>query len=119
MDKKTKTKEIRFDTTETKRKHRYTIVKPVRFFTFVFICIMAVTFTVYGIFGAGRVDAAAETKYTEVKIQDNDTLWNIIETYNPHADIDIRMALYDVYEINDITADSIMPGDVILVPIYD
>ena len=97
---------------------RYKIVKPFRFFTFVLICFMITVMAAYAVLGTAKVSAAAETRYTEVKIQENDTLWNIIETYNPNADIDIRLALYDVYEINDITADSIKPGDIILVPIY-
>ena len=99
-------------------KRRYKIVKPFRFFVFVLVCIMVVIFAGYGIFGAMRADAATETQYATVKIQENDNLWDIIETYNPNANIDIRMALYDVYEKNDITADSIRPGDVILVPVY-
>ena len=98
---------------------RYKIVNPFRFFVFVTICIMITVCAAYAILGTSKVSAAAETKYTEVKVQENDTLWNLIDTYNPNANIDIRLALYDLYEINDISAsDNISPGDVILVPIY-
>ena len=103
---------------QNKTKRRYRIVNPFRFFTFILICLMITVFTAYGIFATSKVVAAAETRYTEVKIQENDTLWSLIETYNPNADIDIRLALYDLYEINNITADSIQPGDVVLVPLY-
>ena len=102
----------------TNSRRRYKIVNPFRFFIFILVCIMITIFASYGIFGPSKVSAAVKTEYAEVKVQENDTLWNIIETYNPNANIDIRMALYDVYEINNISADSIRPGDVILVPIY-
>jgi hypothetical protein len=57
----------------------------------------------YAILGTSKVSAAAETKYTEVKVQENDTLWNLIDTYNPNANITIpsggafQMTLTDTY----------------------
>lgn len=102
----------------TNKRRRYKIVKPFRFFVFVLICSMITIFAVYAVSGAGKADAASHTEYTRVKIQENDTLWNIIDTYNPNANIDIRSALYDLYEVNDIDPENIMPGDVILVPVY-
>ena len=105
-------------TENTKKRHRYIIVKPFRFFVFVLICSMLAVFAAYAISGSGKADAAALTRYATVKIQEDDTLWNILESYNPDSNIDIRSALYDVYDINGIDADSIQPGDVILIPIY-
>ena len=102
----------------TNKRHRYKIVKPFRFFVFVLICSMIAIFATYAISGVGKADAATMTEYTQVKIQENDTLWDIVETYNPNSDLDVRSALYDIYEINDIDAESIRPGDVILVPVY-
>ena len=55
----------------------------------------------------------------EIKlIQQNDNLWNLVERYNPDANINIRDAVYDIYEINDIDADYIQPGDEIFIPVY-
>ena len=101
------------------KKRKYKIVKPFRFFVFVLICSMLCIFAVYAASGSGKAEAASLTRYATVKIQDNDTLWNIVETYNPECNIDVRSALYDIYEINGIDADSIKPGDEILVPIYE
>ena len=101
-----------------KKRPKYKIVKPFRFFVFILICIMTLVFTGYGIFGLSRADAAPHTDYVQVKVQDNDTLWNIIETYNPDSDIEMRSALYDIYEVNDISAEDIHPGDIIMVPVY-
>ena len=105
------------DTNNSKRR-RYTIVNPFRFFVFVLVCSMLSIFAVYAVSGSGKADAASLTKYTMIKIQDDDTLWNIVETYNPDGNVDIRSALYDLYKINDISADSIKPGDELLVPLY-
>ena len=109
---------IEMKANNTNVRRRYKIVKPFRFFVFILICSMITIFAAYAISGAGSADAAPLTRYTQVKIQENDTLWNLIETYNSGADIDIRSALYDVYETNGISADDINPGDVILIPIY-
>lgn len=103
---------------KTKKNHRYRVVKPFRFFIFVLICITSLVLTAYAVFGSGHAAAETHTRYTEVKVQDNDTLWTLIETYNSGSDIDVRKALYDVYEINNLKAADIKAGDTIVIPIY-
>lgn len=100
------------------RRHHYRIVNPVRFFMFVVISIMVVILAGYSIMGISDADAAAVRSYKQVIIQDGDNLWNLIESYNPGAGIDVRNAIYDVYEINDISACDIKPGETIFIPIY-
>lgn len=100
------------------KRRRYKIVKPFRFFVFVLICSMITIFTAYALSGSGEAEAATLTRYATVKIQENDTLWDIIETHNPNGNVNVISALYDLYDINGIDADSIRPGDVILVPVY-
>jgi len=100
------------------RKHHYRITDPVRFFLFILISIMIVIFAGYSLAGAGTAEAAAIRTYTQVTVQDGDSLWSLIEMYNPDARIDIRDAVYDVYEINDISESDIMPGEKIFIPIY-
>lgn len=106
------------NTNKANRKHRYKIVKPFRFFVFVLICSMLTILAAYAISGSGKADAAALTRYATVTVQENDTLWDIVETYNSGSNIDTRSALYDLYDINDKDEADIKPGDVILVPIY-
>ena len=103
---------------KTSSRHHYRIVNPLRFFIFVFICIMITAFAGYSIIGASDAEAAAVRTYSQVTIQDGDNLWDIVEQYNPHADIDVRSAIYDIYEINDIDADDVRPGKTIFVPVY-
>ena len=100
------------------RRHHYRIVNPVRFFIFVVISIMIVIFAGYSIMGISDANAAAVRTYKQVVIQDGDNLWDLIESYNPGANIDVRDAIYDVYEINDISECDVQPGETIFIPIY-
>jgi hypothetical protein len=100
------------------RKHHYRIAKPFRFFVFILICIMTIVFAGYSIVGAADAQATDVRTYRQVVIQEDDNLWNLVERYNPDANINVRDAVYDIYEINDIDADDIQPGDTIFVPIY-
>lgn len=100
------------------RRHHYRIANPFRFFIFILICIIAIAFAGYSIAGAADANAAAIRTYRQVVIQENDNLWNLVEKYNPDANINVRDAVYDIYEINDIDADDIQPGDKVFIPIY-
>lgn len=103
---------------KSKRKHRYKIVKPFRFFVFVLMCITITIFAVYAISGSGKAEASTVTRYASVTVQENDTLWNIVETYNAGSNVDVRSALYELYDVNNIDRADIRPGDEILVPVY-
>ena len=99
-------------------RHHYRIVDPVRFFLAVVISMMIVIFAGYSIIGATQAQAATVRTYKQVTIQDGDNLWNLVEMYNPDSRIDIRDAIYDIYEINDIDESDIRPGEKIFIPIY-
>ena len=98
--------------------HHYRIVNPVRFFIFILICTVMVIFAGYCIIGAADADAAAVRTYAQVTVSEGDNLWSIVEQYNPDSNINIQSAIYDIYEINDITAEDLQPGDTIFVPVY-
>ena len=87
------------------RTHHYRIVKPFRFFLFVVISIMI-------------IEAASVRQYVQVTIGEGDNLWSIVERCNKDAHIDVQSAIYDVYEINDIDAADIQPGDKLFIPVY-
>ena len=100
------------------RKHHYKIVKPFRFFIFVVISIMVIVFAGYTAIGAGNAEAAAVRSYVQVTIDEGDNLWSIVERCNKDAHIDVQSAIYDVYDINDIEAADIQPGDKLFIPVY-
>ena len=79
---------------------------------------MIVIFAGYSIMGISDANAAAVRTYKQVVIQDGDNLWNLIESYNPGTHIDVRDAIYDVYEINDISESDVRPGETIFIPVY-
>ena len=99
-------------------RHHYRIVKPFRFFLFVVISIMIIVFAGYTVIGAGNAEAAAVRTYVQVTIDEGDSLWSIVERCNKDAHIDVQSAIYDVYEINDIDAADIQPGDKLFIPVY-
>ena len=100
------------------RKHHYRIANPVRFFIFIFLCTMILTFAAFTIIGSGRADAAAVHTYAQVTVSESDTIWGLVEKYNPDGNIDVRRAIYDVCEINDIDAGDIQAGDTLFIPVY-
>ena len=106
------------DEMKENRKHHYRIVKPFRFFLFVVISIMVIVFAGYTAIGAGNAEAAAVRSYVQVTIDEGDNLWSIVERCNKDAHIDVQSAIYDVYEINDIDAADIQPGDKLFIPVY-
>ena len=100
------------------RRHHYRIANPVRFFIFIFICTMILTFAAFTIIGSGRADAAAAHTYAQVTVSESDTIWGLVEKYNPDGKVDVRSAIYDVCEINDIDAGDIQAGDTLFIPVY-
>ena len=100
------------------RTHHYRIVKPLRFFLFVLISIMIIIFAGYSVIGAGNAQAAAARTYVQVTIDDGDSLWNIVERCNKGSVVDVQSAIYDIYEINDIEAADVQPGDKLFIPVY-
>lgn len=112
-----KSKKMVIDMTDSRR-HHYRIVKPVRFFMFIVISIMIIAFAGYSVIGAADAEAATVRTYAQVTISEGDSLWSIVERYNKDAHIDVQSVIYDIYEINDINAADIQPGDKIFVPVY-
>ena len=106
------------DKMKDNRRHHYRIVKPFRFFLFVVISIMITVFAGYTVIGAGNAEAAAVRTYVQVTIDEGDSLWSIVERCNKDANIDVQSAIYDVYDINDIDAADIQPGDKLFIPVY-
>jgi nucleoid-associated protein YgaU len=106
------------DKMKENRRHHYRIVKPFRFFLFVVLSIMITVFAGYTVIGAGNAEAAAVRTYVQVTIDEGDSLWSIVERCNKDANIDVQSAIYDVYEINDIDAADIQPGDKLFIPVY-
>ena len=85
---------------------------------FILISIMITVFAGYTIIGAGNAEAAAVRNYVQVTVDEGDSLWSIVERCNKGSVIDVQSAVYDVYEINDIDAADVSPGDKLFIPVY-
>lgn len=100
------------------RRHHYRIANPARFFIFIFICTMILSFAAFTLIGPGRAEASSARTYAQVTVSEDDTIWGLVEKYNPDGRINVRSAIYDVCEINDIDAGDIQPGDTLFIPVY-
>ena len=91
----------------------YRIVNKYRFTAFVLVVLLLLCFAVSSVFN--HVNAKSGVRYVSVNITEGDTLWTIAKEYgSDHKDI--RRVIYDICKANDITADSLRPGQTILVP---
>ena len=97
------------------RKH-YRIKSKGRFIVFVALCLMILAASVSAVFGATAAHAASAEEYVEVTVESGDTLWNIARAYGP-SNADLRVVVYNIERVNGISADSLMPGQILLVPV--
>jgi len=98
-------------------KKRYKIINKKRFFLFitsVFAVISIIFFTV--LLKNKAYSSVYQTSYTEVKVVEGDTLWNIALNYLPEK-TDVRKMVYDIKEFNEMKDFYIYPGDRIKIPV--
>ena len=51
----------------------------------------------------------------EVKVCEGDTLWTIADTYTDNT-VDVRRAIYEIQEYNELDTAEIHPGEIIIIP---
>ena len=93
----------------------YRIKNKFRFITFMVITVLIASMAIGALFPVTAIGKGPE--YTEVKVKDGDTLWSIAKAYGDPAR-DIRENIYEICRINDISAESLYAGAVIVVPQY-
>ncbi len=98
-------------------KKKYKIKSKIRFTLFMTIAIL-MFFSVAGtIIGLNNAESLTKPTYSEIIVDSGDTLWNLAKEFGPD-DKDVREVVYEICRINDISADSIQPGQTILIPVY-
>ena len=97
-------------------KKRLVIKSKFRFCTFIFIVVMLITGT-FGLVSAKAVDINQPETVT-VNVQPGDTLWDIAKD-NTAENVDIREYIYDICQLNDISADQLYSGMTIKLPVTD
>lgn len=95
---------------------RYKVVNKVRFTIFVVLMILAITTFANLALGLNTADSLTRLTYMDYEITDGDTLWTIAETYMTDIS-DIREAVYELCQLNDISASELYVGMTIQIPI--
>ena len=67
--------------------------------------------------GMNNAESLTKPVYAEIVVQSGDTLWDLAQEFGP-ADKDVREVVYDICRYNEISADSIYPGQTIMIPQY-
>ncbi len=90
------------------------ITNKYRFIAFVTICVLLMSMVIGALFPV-RASESTEISYTEVKIHSGDTLWSLARQYGDQSK-DVREVVYDICQLNNVTAGSIYPGQTIRIP---
>lgn len=97
-----------------KTKHR--IKSRIRFISFL-VAVMLVSAAGFNLL-LGTMDVRGETgeTFVTVTVLDGDTLWNIAKEYLGDQ-MDIRVAVHRIIELNGITAEGLQPGQTLKIPV--
>lgn len=105
------------DVEVTVMKKKYRIRSKFRFTLFLTVAILMAVSVTGTIFGANQAESLTKPVYKEIIVQSGDTLWNLAEEFGP-VNQDTRKVVHAICNLNDISADSIFPGQTILIPAY-
>jgi len=98
-------------------KPKYRLKSKFRFTVFVVIMMLMLVTVSNTILGINNASSLTKPEYASIQIKYGDTLWNLASEYNQDGK-DIRKFVYEICELNEISADSIYPGQCILIPVY-
>lgn len=98
-------------------KKKYRIKSKLRFTLFLTIAILFVFSATGTIIGAYNAESLTKVTYSEIEVQAGDTLWNLAKEFGPNNK-DTREVIYEICKVNDISAESIYPGQALLIPVY-
>lgn len=98
-------------------KKKYRIKSKIRFTLFLTVALIMLISITNTFIGVNQAESLTKPVYNQVIIQAGDSLWDLAEEFGPDGK-DIRQVVYEICKINDISADSIYPGQTILIPSY-
>lgn len=100
-------------------KKKYKIVNKRRFYLFITSLFVVIAMIIFSLVSNNKVHSSIyEVNYTEVRVVEGDTLWNIALAYLPE-NTDIRKVIYDIKRFNNMSTSYIYPGDIIKIPEFD
>lgn len=95
----------------------YRIKSRTRFTLFIAIALILIVTMANTILGFNDASSMTLQEYISIEIEAGDTLWQIASDYMPD-DMDPRMAVHKLCQINSIDAEMLQPGQIIKVPVY-
>lgn len=102
---------------QKKRRKRYRIKSKVRFTVFIVFIVLTMINTYHLITGNQIVESLTKITYQEVQIAPGDHLWTLAKKFGPDG-VDTRYVVYEICKINQISANELTPGQIILIPNY-
>ena len=97
---------------------KYVVKSKFRFTVFLVIMILCIFTAISTLLGFNTANSASMTQYNQVQVESGDTIWNIAKEYAP-ANKDVRQVVYDICDLNDMSADELTAGESIIVPVYN
>lgn len=94
---------------------KFRVVNRFRFTVFVVLMIILFTTAANLALGLCTADGLTVVEYVDLEVRSGDTLWSIAQTYMTDYD-DVREAVYELCQINDIRADQLYAGMTIQIP---
>lgn len=98
-------------------KKRYVIKSKLRFVIFLTVTLLVLISTVTTVFGLNNANSTSFKQYDQVQIESGDTIWDIASDYT-HKEQDLRKLVYEICQLNDISAEQLQTGEIILVPVH-
>lgn len=96
---------------------KYRVVSKTRFALFIIIMLVLIMGFMSFVIKPAYVSGSTEPVYETVMVRSGDTLWEIASRY-VDDNTDIRMFIYDISKINELSGAELIPGQEILVPIF-
>lgn len=98
-----------------KTKRTYRIANKFRFITFLTVFMLITAFSVSAVFGFGSAAGSDVQTFKTVQVQPGDTLWTLAKQYGPN-NVDCRKLIYEIQQINDVSAYTLQAGQYISIP---
>lgn len=102
---------------------RYRIVSRTRFIAFTAACCLLLSALVLALTGSGFAKGESRPEYRIVTVEEGDTLWGIARCAAEDPSLegrlsgDLRRLVYEISKENDVTAEDLMPGMTLRIPL--
>ena len=102
---------------------RYRIVSRTRFITFALICCLLLSALVLAVSGQSDAEGESRPEYHIVTVEEGDTLWEIARCAAEEPALsgrvtgDVRRLVYEIGAENGVTAETLMPGMQLRIPL--